>query len=65
MTLLELYDAGEWPPYHADEVTRRCCLGCGHVYSGALSCPICGEPGEPMGEHRRRHRGDTEPGVFQ
>jgi hypothetical protein len=53
-TLVELHAAGEWPPYAPDEATARCCLGCGHRYDGPLACPACGEPGEPLGEHRRR-----------
>ena len=48
-TLMEIYDAGLWPPYAADEVTKRCCVDCGHVYLGPLACPECGEPGEPLG----------------
>jgi len=29
-------------------IIRRCCIGCGHLYCGDLSCPECGEPGEPV-----------------
>ncbi len=57
ITLLEIYDAGRWPPYAEEEVTKRCCIACGEVYSGPLACPECGEPGEPMGEVERRKRG--------
>jgi hypothetical protein len=60
LTLVELHAAGEWPPYAEDEPTARCCLGCGHRYDGPLACPKCGEPGEPLGEYRRREAGRKE-----
>lgn len=29
-------------------MTARCCIACGHVYTGPLACPMCREPGEPV-----------------
>ena len=31
-------------------MTRRACIACPLVYTGALACPDCGEPGEPLTE---------------
>ena len=28
-------------------VDRACCA-CPHIWKGALNCPECGEPGEPL-----------------
>ena len=30
------------------ESTQRACVACDAVYLGELSCPECGEPGEPL-----------------
>jgi len=30
------------------EVEPRACVSCPNVYTGALVCPDCGEPGEPI-----------------
>jgi RNA polymerase subunit RPABC4/transcription elongation factor Spt4 len=27
---------------------ERACISCPNIYSGELSCPECGEPGEPL-----------------
>jgi len=37
----------------ADSV-RRVCVACDEVYVGALACPKCGEPGEPVALPKRR-----------
>lgn len=55
-TLVDTYDCGAWPPYAADEVIQRCCLGCGKVYRGTLACPACGEPGEPLAQKGRKRK---------
>jgi hypothetical protein len=34
-------------PPEAPGGVARCCIGCGHRWTGALDCPECGEPGEP------------------
>ncbi len=34
------------PPEPPQDVPR-CCIGCGHRWTGPLDCPDCGEPGEP------------------
>lgn len=31
-------------------MTRRACIACPRVFDGALDCPDCGEPGEPLTE---------------
>ena len=31
-----------------DEKTHRACVACDEIYYGGLSCPACGEPGEPL-----------------
>ena len=31
-----------------EERHRRSCLGCGSFYFGGVSCPECGEVGEPL-----------------
>ena len=28
--------------------TERACISCENIYTGALKCPKCGEPGEPL-----------------
>lgn len=41
------------PPLAAgelDDCVLRCCIACGHTYTGPLACPLCGEPGEPIPE---------------
>jgi|2_EtaG_2_1085320.scaffolds.fasta_scaffold196206_2 hypothetical protein len=30
--------------------TERACVACDAVYDGPLTCPECGEPGEPLGD---------------
>jgi hypothetical protein len=35
------------------ERVARCCIGCGHRWTGALDCPECGEPGEPVDDGRQ------------
>lgn len=35
------------PPEPPQDVPR-CCIGCGHRWTGPLDCPDCGEPGEPV-----------------
>ena len=30
------------------ESTQRACVACDAVYLGELTCPECGEPGEPL-----------------
>lgn len=40
-------------PPEAPQDVPRCCIGCGHRYTGALDCPLCGEPGEPLDDGRQ------------
>lgn len=35
-------------PEELDNRVPRCCIGCGHRWTGPLDCPDCGEPGEPV-----------------
>ena len=35
------------PPEAPAADVARCCIACGHRYTGQLECPECGEPGEP------------------
>ena len=35
-------------PEEMDDRVPRCCIACGHLYTGLLDCPLCGEPGEPL-----------------
>lgn len=37
-------------PEEMDDRVPRCCIGCGHCWTGPLACPECGEPGEPLPE---------------
>ena len=40
------------PPEAPGDVAR-CCIGCGHRWTGPLDCPECGEPGEPVDDGRQ------------
>ena len=31
-----------------EDDTLRACVACDEVYRGPVSCPACGEPGEPL-----------------
>ena len=36
-------DAGD-----KDQMVDRACVSCPHTWNGDISCPECGEPGEPL-----------------
>ncbi len=31
-----------------DDDTDRACIACPAIYTGGVTCPDCGEPGEPL-----------------
>lgn len=37
-------------------IIRRCCLGCGHVYTGGVNCPVCPEVGQPLSGRPKKGR---------
>ena len=41
-------------PPEAPQDVARCCIGCGHRWTGPLDCPDCGEPGEPVNQGQDR-----------